>query len=268
MSRAPAALAAQIPAARLPVALLPAALLPAALLSIGLLLAARPAHAGPPYATDDPQPTGLRGFEVYAFTQGERGPRSQEGSAGIDFNYGAAPGLQLTAVLPVEWESARGEPQGAGPGNIELAAKWRFLRRPAQGFDLAFFPRLFLPSTQATRGERHAALLLPLWMQFSGERWSSFGGGGCTLRGGPGTRDPCEFGWAVARTVGDRLQLGAELFHEQAADHGAPASTQLGVGATWDANEHLHLMGSIGPGLQAVDENARTHWYAALLFTW
>ena len=237
-------------------------------LCVALASACPQALAGPPYASDDPQPTELHGYEVYAFTQGSRGPRGQEGGAGIDFNYGAAPGLQLTAVLPVEWESGPAEPRHSGPGPVELAAKWRFVHEPARGFDLAFFPRLFLPPTQATRGERHAALQLPLWLQFGGERWSTFGGGGCTLRGGAGTRDPCEIGWALVRNVGRRLQLGAEVFHRGADEPGGSPSTELGAGATWDADEHLHLMGSIGPGLQAIGENARTHWYAALLFTW
>jgi len=227
-----------------------------------------PALAGPPYATDDPQPTAAGGYEVYVFMQGERGERQRAGGAGIDFNYGAAPGLQLTAVLPVDWEAERGEPQHSGPGAAEFAAKWRFVHLPDRGFDLAFFPRLVVPSPQATRGERHASLQLPLWVQFSGERWSSFGGGGCTLRGGAGSRDACDFGWALARSIGAHLQLGAELFHGGAEEPGGSPSTTLGAGATWDAGEHLHLMASMGPGLQAVGENARAHWYAALLLTW
>jgi hypothetical protein len=169
-------------------------------LGIALALSAARAPAGPPYATDDPQPTPYGGYEVYAYTQGARGPQWLEGSAGIDFNYGATPGLQLTAVVPVEWESARGLARRSGPGPVELAAKWRFVHLPRRGFDLAFFPRLVLPATQATRDDRHASLQLPLWLQFSGERWSSFGGGGCTLRGGAGTRDPCDLGWAVTRS--------------------------------------------------------------------
>jgi len=235
---------------------------------MALALSAARAPAGPPYATDDPQPTPYRGYEVYAYTQGARGPQWLEGSAGIDFNYGAAPGLQLTAVVPVEWESARGLARRSGPGPVELAAKWRFVHLPRRGFDLAFFPRLVLPATQSTRGDRHASLQLPLWLQFSGERWSSFGGGGCTLRCGAGTRDPCDLAWAVTRSFGARLQVGVEALRRGADEPGGTAMTELGVGGTWTAGEHLQIMGSAGPGLHAVGEDARNHWYAALLFAW
>jgi hypothetical protein len=64
------------------------------------------------------------------------------------------------------------------------------------------------------------------------------------------------------------MQLGAEAFHSEADEPGESASTQLGAGATWDASEHLHLMASIGPGLQPAGGDTHTHWYAALLFTW
>ncbi|MFM2289390.1 MAG: hypothetical protein RL684_2533 [Pseudomonadota bacterium] len=237
-----------------------------ALLALGASV--RPALAGPPYATDDPQPTEYRGYEIYLFAQGASSVTGRDGGAGIDFNYGGAPNLQLTAVLPLEWESAQGTTQRAGPGPVELAAKWRFVHQPQRGFDLAFFPRLILPSTQAGRGDRHASLQLPLWLQLSGERWSSFGGGGCTLRGGAGTRDHCDFGWALVRNVGGGLQLGAEVFHRGGDEPGTSDATELGVGGTWDIGAHLHLMGSVGPGLQDRDDNPRTHWYAAMLLTY
>jgi hypothetical protein len=62
-----------------------------------LLGFAIPAIAGPPYLTDDPEPTDYRHFEIYTFSQGTAMQDGIGGEGGIDFNYGGAPNLQLTA---------------------------------------------------------------------------------------------------------------------------------------------------------------------------
>jgi hypothetical protein len=65
-----------------------------------LLLGISPAMAGPPYMTDDPEPTDYKHFEIYNFTNGTATRANTSGEAGIDINYGGAPNLQLTATLP------------------------------------------------------------------------------------------------------------------------------------------------------------------------
>ena len=70
-----------------------------------LLLGATPALAGPPYMTDDPEPTDYRHFEIYTFANGMTA-RSARGEAGLDFNYGGAPNLQLTATIPSAYDAA------------------------------------------------------------------------------------------------------------------------------------------------------------------
>src|SRR5277367_5925419 len=85
------------------------------------------ALAGPPYLSDDPEPTDYRHFEIYTFSNGTVTGDGTSGEAGIDFNYGAAPNLQLTAVLPAGYDFGSASPSVAGLSNIELGAKYRFL---------------------------------------------------------------------------------------------------------------------------------------------
>lgn len=66
-----------------------------------LLLVTMPAYAGPPYLTDDPEPTDVHHYEIYAFGSGTSERDGMDGEAGIDFNYGGAKNLQLTAILPI-----------------------------------------------------------------------------------------------------------------------------------------------------------------------
>ena len=119
---------------------------------------------------------------VYLGTNGMAAGNDTSGEAGIDFNYGAAPNLQLTATVPVEYDFAAFGPAAFGPGNVELAAKYRFLHQDTFGLDVSVFPRVFLPSGSNAIGDNHMSLLLPLWVQKDfAEGWSAFGCGGCTL---------------------------------------------------------------------------------------
>lgn len=226
-----------------------------------------PAHAGPPYVSDDPQPTERGHYEVYFFTSGTTMPGAWEGAGGIDFNYGAAPHLQLTAVLPVAWSSSNTSGSVAGLGNIELAAKYKFIDQGSVGVDAAVFPRVFLPAGSARLGERHVSLLIPVWIQRSSGSWTTFGGGGCVINRGGESRNFCQVGWAVVRQFTPELQIGAELYHQGAPLKGGRAGSGMGLGFTYDWTQHLHLMGSAGPGLQNAAETGTANWYAAVLFT-
>src|ERR1700739_3173164 len=94
---------------------------------------APPALAGPPYISDDPQPTDYTHFEIYSFNLGTATRSGTTGMAGIDFNYGAAPDLRLPAMVPAGFNSPASDPTSIGITNIELAAKYRFLRQDTFG---------------------------------------------------------------------------------------------------------------------------------------
>ena len=85
-----------------------------------------PAVAGPPYQSDDPEPTNFGHFEIYTFDKGAFGRSGSSSASGLDFNYGAAPDLQLTAAVPFGYDAPSDGPSAFGPGNVELAAKYRF----------------------------------------------------------------------------------------------------------------------------------------------
>lgn len=236
-------------------------------LAAALVAFARPVLAGPPYVTDDPEPTDDGHFEIYAFGTGTSARDGSEGETGIDFNYGAGPDLQLTAVAPLAYDSPRGADTSFGFGNIELAAKYRFLHKESLGWDVAVFPRILLPSFSRRAGDREAAFFLPLWIEKDWNRWTAFGGGGCALHRGGEAQDYCTAGWVVTRQILPDLQLGGEIYYRSADRRGGKATAGLGAGAIYDLNERYHLLASFGPGIHNADETGRYSWYAALLFT-
>jgi hypothetical protein len=234
-----------------------------------LLLGLMPATAlaGPPYVSDDPEPTDYQHFEIYTFSNGTNTREGTSGESGIDFNYGAAPDLQLTATLPGGFDRPATGDLNLGPGNVELAAKYRFLHQDSFGLDVSIFPRVFLPSGSNLTGDNHASLLLPVWVQkdWSGG-WSAFGGGGCTIANGRGL-DFCQVGGVLSYQLLPKLQLGAELFHQTSDAIGTPATSSVGVGFRYDLNDTYHLLGYVRRGIENTDETDRYSWYASILFT-
>lgn len=226
-----------------------------------------PAFAGPPYLSDDPEPTDYKHFEIYTFSNGTVTQSGTTGEAGIDFNYGAAPNLQLTAVLPAAYDFGGAGPDVGGLGNVELAAKYRFLTQDAAGIDAAFFPRVFLPSGSSVVGTPHTSLFLPLWLEKDWDKWSTFGGGGCELNRGGNSQDFCEMGLVVTRQVTPKLQIGMEIFHQTPDTIGNSALTSLGMGVRYDLNDNIHLLGYVARGIANVSETDQLTWYTSVLFT-
>ncbi|MGA7805175.1 hypothetical protein [Bradyrhizobium sp.] len=226
-----------------------------------------PVLAGPPYVSDDPEPTDYQHFEIYTFNNGTATRDDIGGETGIDFNYGAAPDLQLTATLPAGFDRSVAAGTSFGLSNIELAAKYRFLHQDSFGLDVSVFPRVFLPSPSNTIGSSQASVLLPIWVQkdWNGG-WSVFGGGGCVIAG-RSSQSFCLAGGVVTYQLLPKLQIGGELYHQTADGAGTPATSSVGVGVRYDINETIHLLGYLRRGLQNVATTDQYSWYASVLFT-
>jgi hypothetical protein len=232
-----------------------------------LALIANQALAGPPYVSDDPEPTDYKHFEIYTFTNGTTTRDGTTGASGIDFNYGAAPDLQLTATVPAGFDRPVGGGTNIGLSNIELAAKYRFLHQDGFGLDISVFPRIFLPSGSNNVGDSHPSLLLPVWIQkdWNGG-WSAFGGGGCTVTERRAV-DFCQTGAVLTYQFLPKLQIGAEIFHQTADSSGTPATSSAGIGWRFDLNDNYHLLGYVRHGIENANETDKYSWYASVLFT-
>jgi hypothetical protein len=210
-----------------------------------MAMSATAAVAGPPYATDDPEPTETGHWEIYAFTAGTRADGSFDGVAGADLNYGPLPNVQLTATLPIDFIRDRG--MHAGIGDVELGVKYRFINDETAGISVAIFPRVILPTASRRFGTGRVQLLLPVWAQKDFGPWSLFGGGGYTINPGAGNRDFWQSGLALTRNVTPRLSLGAEVAHQGPDAAGARSTTALGVGGIYHVAGPFSLLFSGGP---------------------
>lgn len=235
-----------------------------AALASALALFSSVASAGPPYLTDDPEPTDTGHWEIYGpYLEAEgRGP-DFEGSTGVEINYGAAKDLQLTLGLPLAFEhDASGLTTGAG--DLELSAKWRFWEDKQSGLQAAFFPGVTLPTGTNGLSAEKVTALLPLWFQKDSGKWSIFGGGGYAINPGQGNRNFWTGALAITRQLSDRLSAGIEVQREGADSVGGGGVTRLGVGGIYTLGGPFRLLASAGPSFTDRVPGAGFHSFIAL----
>ncbi len=230
---------------------------------IALLLAGTAAWAGPPYATDDPEPTERGHWEIYAFGDGEGAHGDWDGVAGVDLNYGPIEDVQLTATIPIAFVHESGLGTRTGFGDLEIGVKYRFLHQDREGIDVAVFPRVILPTAGHEFGPGKTQLLLPIWAQRDFGPWSLFGGGGYTINPGAGNRDFWQGGLALTRTISERLSLGGEATIEGPGETGGHSVRGLALGGIYKLGGPFALLVSGGP---LAEHHGPNGWraYAAL----
>ena len=226
------------------------------------LSCASPALAGPPYQTDDPEPTELDHWEFYDFVDVDGHRSDVDGEAGLDLNYGAAKGLQLTATLPIAFNHRSDAGWRGGRGDLELAAKYRFIDDEKAGWQAAIFPRVILPTSARNLGGTRTRLLLPLWVQKDFGKTSVFGGGGYEINPGTGNRDFWQAGIAVTHDFSDKLQLGTEAYLQSTDVRGGSSSKGVDLGLIRKLGGPFALLIAAGPSFWARETSY--HAYAAL----
>jgi len=246
----------------------------AACMSAVMTLALLPyaAQAGPPFVTDDPEPTEYGHFEIYLFSEGTINATSKEGTAlGVEVNYGALPDLQLSASLPANFDAPDREGPAWGVGEAELGAKYRFLHEEEEGWQpqISFYPSAEFALGRSGRNiaGRGARIFLPLWAEKAFGNCDVFGGGGYRIATGEAAQNSAFAGLGVLHRFGESLHAGAEVFHESSEEKGEVGETGFNVGVVYDLNTSLHLAGSLGSKFSDPRKLEGASYYFALEWT-
>lgn len=216
---------------------------------VWLLLCPAVALAGPPYATDDPEPVEYRHWEFYLASQHACAGGGWSGTAHhVEINYGVITNVQLHLIAPLSYTAPAGGSSQYGYGDTELGLKYRFIQESSRCPMVGTFPQLEIPTGSARRGMGNGKLqaFLPLWLQKSFGKWTTYGGGGYGINPGTGNRDWWFLGWQAQRQVLDNLALGAEIYHRSAMREGEEADTNFNLGMVLDLSDRHHLLLSAG----------------------
>ncbi len=211
-----------------------------------LCVGASQAIAGPPYATDDPEPVDPHHWEINTgVTYQNTGKGEVSGTAPFaEFNYGVIPNVHVTLALPFEF-SYSGGTHGTSYGGTGIGVKYRFVQESDHRPEIAFVPSVQLP---AHAGD-HVVTFLPLWLQKNSGPWSFYGGGGLNINPGPDNRNFTFVGGVVTRTVSPATSLGAELYYQGADTVDGSGTTGANIGMTTQLGDYHALLFSVGRSL-------------------
>lgn len=208
--------------------------------------AAAPA-AAQQYVTDDPETVDPGHVEIIAFASRTKEAGEAGGTAGLEFAVGLAPNFELGAILPIDhagdrWTRGR-------VGDIEIGITWLVAHQRAGSLvpDVAFAPSLLLPTGAMSIRPGRAGLFLPIWLRKDVGAWSWAGGGGYSLNAGAGRRNSWLAATRIARRLGPRLDVGAEVYRETADSDGGRTATGLAAAATYRLSARFSIEMSAGP---------------------
>ena len=177
--------------------------------------------AGPPFETDDPEPTEYQHWEIYlgATALQLQGPGLFGTIPFLSVNYGGFPDTQLSLTEQVAFSPMPGGSSAYGYGDTLVGVKYRFIHEGATVPQVAIFPQVNIPTGDASKGLGNgvAQYLLPIWLQKSWETWTTFGGAGYWINPGQGNKNWLFAGWEVQRDFGKGLTLGTEVFYHGAS---------------------------------------------------
>jgi hypothetical protein len=239
-----------------------------ALLAAGSCSVADSARAGPPFTTDDAEPTDLGKLELYLYSDATRADHSTAGTViGMEANYGVVHEVQISLALPLESQPTDGDEAAFGFGTAAFGVKYRFVEEDADGWrpQVAFYPSVELP-LHASR-DTPTREFLPLWAEKNFGPWTVFGGGGYWNNPGAENQNYWSFGSGVVRSLAPWLSVGAELFHQTPDQLGGQGSTGTNVGATFDINDRLSIMASFGGGIENASTTNQYSYFVALRWT-
>ena len=223
------------------------------LLTLALLACfTRAAQAGPPFQTDDPEPTGYRQWEIYVFGKYRNGPATASGALpALELNYGLMPNVQVSFTSPLAFAHLPQNGTRFGYGDTDFGVKVRFLQETEASPQVSFYPSVSIPTGQGPLGAGAVSTYLPLWAEKSWGKWMAHGGAGWLHPTGAGSRNSLFSGVVVLDQTSDRLAIGGELFHQTAQTLSATATTGFNVGVIAAAGSTHNVLFSIGRGLGA-----------------
>ncbi len=207
------------------------------------------AWAGPPFITDDPEPVGFRHWEIYLSSQNVHTVDGWSGTLPhVEINFGAMSNLQIHLIAPFAFDAPFGQSRHYGYGDTEVGLKYRFIKESSRCPMIGTFPQIEIPTGDRRRGLGNGKmqLFLPLWMQKSFGKWTTYGGIGYLINPGQGNRNGWFIGWQVQRQVLRNLALGGEIFHRTPLHEGETAATNFNLGLVLDLSGRHHLLASAG----------------------
>jgi hypothetical protein len=235
------------------------------ILIAGLYFLTIPVYAGPPFNTDDPEPVPFKHWEFYFSSINYFQTDSKSGTLPhFEVNYGVIPNVQLHLQIPLNYLS-EGNKFDYGYGNTEFGLKIRFLNLEKSKIQVGVFPVFQIPTVNNENfTTKHVQSFLPVWMQKSWKKLSTYGGAGYCFNPGYNNRNWQFVGWESQYNFNDKLTLGGEIFYKTAVTNDSKGYLGFNLGGFINFSEKFHFIFSAG---QSLAGEKGTMAYCGLLWT-
>jgi Putative MetA-pathway of phenol degradation len=223
------------------------------LIALIFLLCQTKVWAGPPFETDDPEPTDYQHWEIYL---GATGVQTQgEGWLGtgpfLELNYGGFPDTQLSLTQQLAFSAPLDGPSAYGYGDTLVGVKYRFIHEGDEIPQVAFFPQVNIPTGDPNKALGYGVVqyFLPLWIQKSWGPWTTYGGGGYWINPGTGNKNWVFAGWELQRDFGENFTFGGEVFYHSPESDGQVEGAGFNLGGMIHFDPVNHIVFSAGRDL-------------------
>jgi hypothetical protein len=231
-----------------------------------LFLFIRQNIAGPPFITDDPEPVQFKHWEYYISSINTFQPTIWQGtSPHFEINYGLIPNVQVHLLLPVNYSYVQSQRPVFGYADSEFGIKFRFIQESDNMPQVGTFPIIEIPTVRNSEfSNGKAQIYIPLWLQKSWGKLSTYGGAGYWINPGTNNKNWVFTGWEIQYDVSQLLTLGGELYYHSADAITDKDVTAFNLGGFINFSEKFHLIFSFGHSL--INDNFISS-YLGLLWT-
>ena len=209
---------------------------------------------GPPFSTDDPEPVDFLHWEFYIASSYQFGRYDADATLPhFEVNYGAVPNLQVHLLTGMGYVKENANHQ-YGFMTAEFGVKYRFINDDS-GFQGGIFPLIEFPtaSRESLVGNSNLQAFLPVWIQKSWGKFSTYGGAGYWINPGENNKNWIFTGWQCQYEFSETLTLGEEVYYQTANTTGGSADVAFKVGGFINLNENNHILFSIGRSFKNTD---------------
>ncbi len=231
-----------------------------------MIMATGQVFGGPPFLTDDPEPVPYHHWEYYISSIDTYYPEEWTGtSPHIELNYGIIRGTQIHLLLPLNYDYRVNHQVRFGYGDTEVGFKCRFLKETDRRPEVGTFPIVQIPTVNNPEfTDDKVKVFIPVWIQKSWNKLTSYGGAGYTFNPGKGNKNPFFAGWELQYDFTPLLTMGGELYFQSADAVGGQSATAFNLGGSVNLSDQFHIIFSVGHSL--IHEKFFTS-YLGLLWT-
>lgn len=209
------------------------------------------ALAGPPFKTDDPQPVDYLHWEFYIASEQQFTKHETDATyPHIEINYGAIPNVQLHIVAPLGYVHTI-EGTHYGYSDTEIGVKYRFVKETEMLPQIGLFPLIEIPTGNENEhlGNGKIQAYVPLWIQKSWGKLTTYGGGGVWYNPGSDRKNWAFAGWEIQYDFSELLTLGGEINYQTAATQDYEPNAGFNLGGFVNLSEQHHILFSLGRNL-------------------